>query len=81
MLVGAFAVGFVLQLAVTEVPYLVTMFGTAPLAASEWISLLFLAAFPILTHEMFVILFRADDQAETAKLPERKLARHSRSVV
>ena len=81
VLVGAFAVGFVLQLAVTEVPYLVTMFGTAPLAASEWISLLFLAAFPILTHEMFVILFRADDQAETAKLPERKLARHSRSVV
>lgn len=81
VLAGAFAVGFVLQLAVTEVPYLVTMFGTAPLAASEWISLLFLAAFPILTHEMFVILFRADDQAETAKLPERKLARHSRSVV
>ena len=81
VLVGAFAVGFVLQLAVTEVPYLVTMFGTAPLATSEWISLLFLAAFPILTHEMFVILFRADDQPETAKLPERKLARHSRSVV
>lgn len=81
VLAGAFAVGFVLQLAVTEVPYLVTMFGTAPLAASEWISLLFLAAFPILTHEMFVILFRADGQAETAKLPERKLARHSRSVV
>lgn len=81
VLAGAFAVGFVLQLAVTEVPYLVTMFGTAPLAASEWISLLFLAAFPILTHEMFVILFRADGQAEKAKLPERKLARHSRSVV
>ena len=81
VLAGAFAVGFVLQLAVTEVPYLVTMFGTAPLAASEWMSLLLLAAFPILTHEMFVILFRADDQAETAKLPERKLARHSRSVV
>lgn len=81
VLAGAFAVGFVLQLAVTEVPHLVTMFGTAPLAASEWMSLLLLAAFPILTHEMFVILFRGDGQAETAKLPERKLARHSRSVV
>lgn len=81
VLAGAFAVGFVLQLAVTEVPYLVTMFGTAPLAASEWMSLLLLAAFPILTHEMFVILFRGDDKAETAKPPERKLARHSRSVV
>lgn len=76
VLVGAFAVGFVLQLAVTEVPYLVTMFGTAPLAASEWISLLFLAAFPILTHEIFVVLFRVD-----GRLPERKLAIHSRSVV
>ena len=81
VLAGAFAVGFVLQLAVTEVPYLVTMFGTAPLAVSEWMSLLLLAAFPVLTHEIFVVLFRADDQAETAKLPERKLARHSRSVV
>lgn len=81
VLAGAFAVGFVLQLAVTEVPYLVTMFGTAPLAASEWMSLLLLAAFPILTHEMFVILFRGDDKAETANPPERKLARHSRSVV
>ena len=76
VLAGAFAVGFVLQLAVTEVPYLVTMFGTAPLAASEWISLLFLAAFPILTHEIFVVLFRVD-----GRLPERKLAIHSRSVV
>ena len=72
VLVGAFAVGFVLQLAVTEVPYLVTMFGTAPLAASEWISLLFLAAFPILTHEMFVILFRADDQDFLRKVTIKK---------
>ena len=76
VLAGAFAVGFVLQLAVTEVPYLVTMFGTAPLAVSEWMSLLLLAAFPVLTHEIFVVLFRVD-----GRLPERKLARHSRSVV
>lgn len=76
VLAGAFAVGFVLQLAVTEVPYLVTMFGTAPLAASEWMSLLLLAAFPVLTHEIFVVLFRVD-----GRLPERKLAIHSRSVV
>lgn len=72
VLAGAFAVGFVLQLAVTEVPYLVTMFGTAPLAASEWISLLFLAAFPILTHEMFVILFRADGQDFLRKVTIKK---------
>lgn len=76
VLAGAFAVGFVLQLAVTEVPYLVTMFGTAPLAVSEWMSLLLLAAFPVLTHEIFVVLFRVD-----GRLPERKLAIHSRSVV
>lgn len=79
VLLGAFALGFSLQLAVTEVPYLVAMFGTAPLAAAEWLSLLLLSAFPVLAHEIFVVLFRLDPEMEL--MPERKLARHSRSVV
>lgn len=55
---AAFAVGLILQLAVTEIPYLVQVFGTASLSAGEWVSLLVLAAFPILAHEIFAVLFR-----------------------
>lgn len=56
VMLGAFALGFALQLAVTEIPYLVKMFGTARLTLAEWIVLLILAAFPLLAHELFVIL-------------------------
>lgn len=55
---AAFAAGLLLQLAVTEIPYLVQVFGTAPLSAGEWGSLLILAAFPVLAHEIFAVLFR-----------------------
>lgn len=55
VMVGAFVSGFVLQLMVTEVPYLVGMFGTASLSVREWTALLVLAAFPVLAHELFVI--------------------------
>lgn len=56
VMLGAFALGFALQLAVTEIPYLVKIFGTAPLSVMEWIVLLVLAAFPLLAHELFVAL-------------------------
>lgn len=55
---AAFVLGILLQMAVTEVPYLVGMFGTASLAWSEWTALLVLAAFPVLAHEIFVVVFR-----------------------
>lgn len=58
VMAAAFGIGLLLQLAVTEIPYLVTIFGTAHLAAGEWILLLILSAFPLLAHEVFVILFR-----------------------
>ena len=41
--------------AVTEIPYLVGMFGTAALGFQEWAVLLILAAFPVLAHEIFVL--------------------------
>lgn len=61
VLCGAFAIGLGLQLAVTEIPYLVKMFGTASLTIAEWCSLLVLSAFPVLTHEIFVFLFQMED--------------------
>lgn len=62
VMLGAFGLGFALQLAVTEIPYLVGMFGTAPLAVGEWIALLVLAAFPVLAHELFVITGKLEDR-------------------
>lgn len=55
VMAAAFALGVLLQMAVTEVPYLVGMFGTASLAWQEWAVLMILAAFPVLAHEIFVL--------------------------
>lgn len=55
LMAAAFAVGFALQLAVTEIPMLVEWFGTVVLSMEEWCVLMILAAFPVLAHEMFVL--------------------------
>ena len=52
----ALAAGFVLQIAVTEIPFLTAAFGTAHLSLREWLRLLILAAFPLLAHELLVLL-------------------------
>ena len=55
MLVAA-VVGFSLQLLVTEIPYLTVAFGTAHLSLREWVRLGTLAAFPLLAHELLILL-------------------------
>ncbi|MBE5862667.1 MAG: cation-translocating P-type ATPase [Lachnospiraceae bacterium] len=51
----AFGLGFLLQLAVTEIPFLVHAFGTVPLTFVEWGMLTGLAAMPLFAHELFVL--------------------------
>lgn len=48
--------GFALQFAVTEVPFLIQAFGTVHLSGEEWMKLTILAAFPLLGHELLVLL-------------------------
>ena len=67
LMAAAFVIGLGLQMAVTEVPYLVKMFGTASLALNEWAALLVLAAFPVLAHEVFVVLFRSSYSRQMQK--------------
>lgn len=55
-MIAAVAVGIGLQLAVTEIPYLVKLFGTCALSNGEWIMLLVLAAMPLLAHEILIWL-------------------------
>ena len=53
-MLAAVSIGFLLQLAVTQIPVLVNSFGTARLSAGEWALLLGLAAFPMIAHEILV---------------------------
>ena len=52
----AFAVGILLQVAVTEVPILITLFGTVRLSMEEWIRLLLLSMTPLAVHELLVVV-------------------------
>ncbi|WP_334145264.1 cation-translocating P-type ATPase [Muricomes intestini] len=56
VMAAAFGVGLFLQAAVTEIPVLTTMFGTAALSFGEWAELIILAIFPLIAHEIFVLL-------------------------
>lgn len=55
LMIAAFAVGFALQLMVTEIPYFIGMFGTCSLTIGEWGRLLVLAAMPLLAHEIMLL--------------------------
>ncbi len=48
-------IGFVLQLIITEVPYLANLFGTVVLSANEWMYLILLSLTPLVVHEVIVI--------------------------
>ena len=56
LMVLACVIGFALQFAVTEVPFLIGAFGTSHLSGQEWLLLNVLAAFPLLAHELVVML-------------------------
>lgn len=60
LMIAACILGFALQFAVTEVPFLIRAFGTSHLSLREWGMLSILAAFPLLAHEC-IVLFRKGD--------------------
>ncbi len=55
MMLAACVIGFLLQFAVTKIPFLIEGFGTVSLTGREWLRLSILSAFPILAHECIVI--------------------------
>ncbi len=57
LMILACLVGFALQFAVTEVPFLIQAFGTSPLSGREWLRLAVLAAAPMFAHEVIAIGF------------------------
>ncbi|MBR1931524.1 MAG: cation-translocating P-type ATPase [Lachnospiraceae bacterium] len=64
LMLVACVLGLGLQVAVTEVPFLIQAFGTSHLTGREWIHLSILSACPLLAHECIVI---------TGKLFHKKL--------
>ena len=54
MMIVAIVAGFAMQVAVTEIPFLTNMFGTAALSLQEWLILTGLASTPLWIHEVMV---------------------------
>ena len=53
-MIGAFTAGLLLQVLVTEIPFLTEVFETSQLTLREWINLILLSAIPLLSHEIIV---------------------------
>jgi len=51
----AFCIGILLQVGVTEIPFLTTMFGTVALSLKEWAILIALSTTPLWCHELLVL--------------------------
>lgn len=64
----AVAIGFALQIAVTEIPFLVNIFGTYSLHVNEWLLLAVVSATPLLMHEILVPFFKIAKRKREAKL-------------
>ena len=56
MMVVAFTVGMLLQISVTEIPWLIAVFGTVELSLKEWLSIIALSTVPLWFHELFVFV-------------------------
>lgn len=65
LMIGACILGFILQFAVTEVPFLINAFGTSHLSGREWGVLAVLAAFPLLAHEI-IVLFGGENRKRSS---------------
>ncbi len=71
----ALAVGFFLQVLVTEIPYFVKLFGTSRLTLTEWGMLCLLSSLPLVIHELLVFsefLTRGQDASEEPEKSEQK---------
>ena len=53
-MIGAFILGLILQISVTEIPVLTEVFETVQLSLTEWIDLILLSMVPLLSHEIIV---------------------------
>lgn len=62
----AVGMGVLLQMAVTEIPFLNVQFGTAPLSLAEWGILTLLASLPLVAHEI-IALFMGEREEKSGR--------------
>lgn len=67
MLFIAFIVGLGLQVAVTEIPGVVSFFHTYPIDALEWVYLILISLVPLLVHEIIVLIQRINIKIKDAR--------------
>ena len=67
LMLVAVGIGFLLQAAVTELPFLTGVFSTGRLSVGEWLYLAGLSCFPLLAHELFVLLEKNGTQKPMEK--------------
>lgn len=65
-MLAALGIGFLLQFLVTEIPYLVTLFGTSRLTFKEWCMLEVLALVPLFVHELLCLFSAIEERQERA---------------
>ena len=56
VMILALAVGVIGQVAVTEIPFLMNIFGTARMTANMWLFVVVISLVPVLVHEIWVII-------------------------
>ena len=56
MMLVAVGIGLLLQVAVTEIPFLIDMFETVELGIAEWIKLILISSTPLWMHEIIVFV-------------------------
>ena len=66
-MMAALGIGFLLQFLVTEIPYLVTLFGTSRLSFKEWCMLEILALVPLFVHELLCLFSAIEERQERAE--------------
>ncbi len=63
LMILACILGLLLQVAVTEIPFLIAAFGTTHLQWAEWGILALLASFPLLAHEVMLLVGKHEKQS------------------
>ncbi len=63
MMIFAFFFGLLLQIGVTEIDFLIEVFGTQELSIMEWVDLAMLSTAPLWFHELFVLIRHWKKQA------------------
>ena len=58
LMIVAFVLGFLLQIAVTEIPFLCKVFYTTELSLNEWLMLTGIAIIPLICHELRILALR-----------------------